>query len=283
MVIGLAIPAMAGVCVECSQVGDTNVVEVTYTMDTGDDNLPRAFALDVSLTVDNANDIAPYDFNPEYYVAPGTYTYNEATGEVNWGNPAVDATPNSVTIEMGSLYATNDPCHTTPPDPCGVLFRFTVDNDCDVVLEENAARAGVDSNGVVMEDTEQTYPPGYVDVNGCKVVRECFRVGQWIGGNMITQAMHDKWVEADSPDSWCYDCHWRSDTDGDCDVDYYDALEFIDGWDDWVNFPSCDTDNDGDVDYYDALNFLDGWDTEKGCNDPCAPEYPNQGQCTPLP
>ena len=280
----LAVPAMAGITVECSQVPDTNVVEITYTMDGGDANLPRAFAIDVSISVPNTNDVAPYDFSADFYVAPGSYNYNAGTGEVDWGNPIVDADANGFTLEMGSLWATNDPCHTSAPDSSGLLMRFTVDNDCDVTLEENAARAGADSNGVVMENTALSYPPDYVKLIGCTVNLACFQEGQWVGGNLITAAMVTKWEEAGSPACWCYDCHWRADFDGDCDVDYYDALDWLDGWDDWVNYPCGDTDNDGDVDYYDALNFLDGWDeVDLGCYDPCAPDYPNNGVCVPEP
>lgn len=279
-ILALAVPAMAGVCVECSQVLDTNVVEVTYTMDVGDTNLPRAFALDVTISVDNANDIDPNILSDEYYVAPGSYSYNEATGAVNWGNPVIAPDVNSFTIEMGSLWATNDPCHDSAPDPCGVLFNFTVDNDCHVTLEENAARAGEDSNGVVMEDTQQSYPANYVDLNGCDVFLDCIQVGQWKGGVQITQAMKDKWILADKPDCWCYECHWRGDTDGDCDIDYTDVMNVLDGWNDWNVDPCGDTDNDGDVDYTNVMRVIDGWNL--GCTDPCHPDYPNSGTCTPL-
>ena len=165
----LAAPAFAGVTVQCAQTPDTNEVVVSYEMDIGDANLPRAFAIDIS--VDSGATIgAIYGFDPNYHVSPGTYDYNEGTGDVNWGNPVVDLTASSFTVEMGSLYAATDPYgHTTPPAPNGVLLKFTVSGDCSVIIEENAARAGVDSNGVVMEDTEKTFPPEYVAISECQI------------------------------------------------------------------------------------------------------------------
>jgi hypothetical protein len=252
-------------------------------MDGGDANLPRAFAIDVSLSIANAENVAPYDLSDDFYVAPGTYSYNPGTGEVNWGNPIVSAATDGFTIEMGSLWATNDPCHTSAPASSGSLMKFIVENDgtC-ITLEENAARAGVDSNGVVMEDTSLSYPAGYVDLVGTCVSFACLQEGQYVGGVLITAPMVTKWGEptVPNPESWCYDCHWRGDTDGDCDVDSTDIFKFLDGWNDWANNPQGDTDNDGDVDSTDVFTALDGWNL--GCTDPCHPDYPNSGTCTPI-
>lgn len=279
-ILALAVPAMAGVCVECNQVPDTNIVEVTYTMDVGDTNLPRAFALDVTISVDNANDIDPNILSDEYYVAPGSYSYNEATGAVNWGNPVISADVNSFTIEMGSLWATNDPCHPTQPDPCGVLFNFTVDNDCTVTLEENAARAGEDSNGVVMEDTQQSFPANYVDLNGCTVQLDCFQEGATDNcGHTITLTEYNRWVGLGKPCCWCYDCHCKGDTDGNCTVNPDDVTEAAEGWLVYANGYCADTDYNGTVNPDDITAFADGW--INGCPGVCTAVPPEPNGCDP--
>jgi hypothetical protein len=165
--------------------------------------LPRAFALDLSLVADtNDANLAPYDFNPDFYVAPGTFAYDDIAEEVtSWGDPLADVSPNSMTIEMGSLYATNDPCHPDPPATSGVLFRVKVqdssgDGEVCIHLEENAARAGADSNGVVLEDLE--YSPRVVNlVDGCLELGpgECYP---------NTLADYQEWLDAGSPTCWCH-------------------------------------------------------------------------------
>jgi hypothetical protein len=189
--------------VECSQVGASDVVEVTYDMGS-DPNLPRAFGLDVS--VDNGATIGTiYDFDPNFYVSPGSFDYNESTGDANWGNPVVNLASSSFTVEMGSLYAAGDPCgHTSPPESSGTLLRFTVSGDCNVVLEENAARAGTDSNGVVMEDTEKSFPASYVTLSSCQIDPECY----W------GQSDYDEWEDVNKPDSWCNPRQCHGDADG---------------------------------------------------------------------
>jgi hypothetical protein len=165
-VLMLAVPVMANIRIDANQVGSSPVVEVKYTRTGGDDvNLPRAFALDVNMSPANGTTLAPYDLNPNFYVAPGTFTYDPCTGATYWGNRVVG--PNTVifTLEMGSLYATNDPCgHTTPPASSGVLCRFTVDKDCNIGLAQNAIRGGV-----VMESTTVAFPPEYVELYGTYV------------------------------------------------------------------------------------------------------------------
>lgn len=261
-VLMLAAPAMAGVTVSATQVGDTNVVEVSYQVDQGDSNLPRAFALEVSLSVSNDSNIAPYDYNPEFYVAPGTYTYNAGTGEVNWGDPTVAATPSSVIVEMGSLYAAEDPCHTTPPDSNGSLFKFFVDHSCTVGLAENAERGGVDSNGVVMEDTEQSFPPGYATLIGC-----------------------DVWIY---PPCWDYISQCHADSDDTASVSTGDLTLLMDAWlknydvhEHWYGYrgdlvadrpgkynPCIDADHNGSISTGDLTQLMNNWLYNVGHVDP---------------
>jgi hypothetical protein len=219
----IAAPAFAGITVECNQVTpqcEEVVIEVKYEMDGSDANLPRAFGLDIY--VDNGAAISSiYAFDPNFYVSPGTFDYNG--GDPNWGIPVVNLDTNSFTVEMGSLYAAGDTGgHTTPPESSGVLFRFAIDAngqaDCNIVIEENAARAGTDSNGVVMEDTEKSFPASYVTLVGIKAeVNEC----------MKGHADYTQWASVGKPACWCHtrQCH------GDADNDKYGFFSY------WTSIP----------------------------------------------
>jgi len=163
-VLMLAVPVMAGVRIDANQVGTTKVVQVSYIA--ADGNIPRAFALDVRISEANDANVLPYGFNQNYYVAPGTFTY--IGGVTVWGNPAVGPNTVGFTTEMGSLWATNDPCgHIAQPPSTGVLFSFKVDHACTVTLTENSQRGGV-----VMEKTDGNFPAGYVTLYGTTVADE---------------------------------------------------------------------------------------------------------------
>ena len=201
----IAAPAFAGITVECNQVKpecSEVIVEVRYAMDTGEEpNLPRAFGIDIY--VDNGASIGTiYGFDPNFYVSPWTFDING--GDPNWGIPVKGLDTNSFTIEMASLYAAGDTNHPTPPEPNGVLFSFTLDGDCNIVMEENAGLTGSDSNGVVMENTEKSFPVSYVTLTGCQAeVNECY----------AGRPDYDQWVEAGKPECWCYprQCHGDAD------------------------------------------------------------------------
>jgi hypothetical protein len=165
-VLMFAVPAWAGITVSAVQPDpDVNEVLITYEVDGGDANLPRAFALDITVTGINTVISNPYDTHSEFYVYPGSIVISGGV-VTNNGTPVASKTSTSMTIEMGSLYATNDPCHTSPPANSGTLFAFTIDsNDCDVdvSIAGNAPRGNV-----VMEDPDITYNnPSYVTYVGC--------------------------------------------------------------------------------------------------------------------
>ena len=165
-VLLIASPTWAGLDITAEQVGDTNTVRITYDMEDTDPNLPRAFALEISLSQENGANIGPVTYvHPEFHVYPGSIVI---TGGVvtNQGTPVADSDANSIIVEMGSLYAATDPCHTSPPAENGTLLEFQVanDQDCNVILVENAIRGGV-----VMEDTTQVFSSGYVTLTGCRV------------------------------------------------------------------------------------------------------------------
>jgi hypothetical protein len=152
----LTVPAFADMTITCEQVGDTNAVEISYAMDGGDANLPRAFGLDISTTAGTIDDISTTD--PCFWVYPGTI---QITGGdiTSLGNPvAPDEDPgaqgqlgtSAITIEMGSLYHSSDPNHQTAPASSGVLLTILVSDDCNgIVVEGNGARGEV-----VLESTD---------------------------------------------------------------------------------------------------------------------------------
>lgn len=262
----IANPAWAGLTIDATAT-ECNEVTITYDMDDTDVNLPRAFALEISL--DNDANIGPVTYvHPEFHVYPGSIVI---TGGVvtDQGTPVAESDVNSMIVEMGSLYAGDDPCHTSPPAENGVLLVFMVENgkDCNVSLDTNAIRGGV-----VMEDTTQEFSPSYFDVNGCSVpgcVPCDFPPG------------HDDygaWLARSSPPSWCIPRQCHGDADGEMEtrgkddywVSYPDLNLFLEGWpiptteyvdeatDPWI---AADFDHDqetrGKDDYYVSYPDLD--------------------------
>ena len=194
-----------GITVRCTNPADTNQVVVSYQMDVGDANRPRAFGLDFGVS-GSATIGSIYGFDLNFYVSPGTYDYNETTSHVDsWGNPVVDETPKSFTIEMCSLWSPDDVNHPSEPPESGELFRFTVDMSCTVSVAENAARTGGDTNGVIMQDTDKSFPKSYVKLIGCNVATEaeCY----------ADRPDYAAWVSYGRPVCWCYQrqCHGDSD------------------------------------------------------------------------
>jgi hypothetical protein len=163
----IANPTWAGLTITAEQTDDCNEVTISYDMEDTDPNLPRAFALEISLSQENDANIGPVTtVHPEFHVYPGSIVI---TGGVvtDQGTPVAESDANSIIVEMGSLYAAEDPCHTSPPAENGILLVFMVQNnvDCHVNLAQNAIRGGV-----VMEDTSQEFDPGYVTLVECDVV-----------------------------------------------------------------------------------------------------------------
>ena len=182
----MAAPAWAGITVEAKK--DGSEITLSYQMDQDDPNLPRAFALEVTLTQENDAKIDgdPYGFDPNFWVYPGSIDINDDGTVDEYGSPVAFSDGNMMIIEMGSLYEMGV---EDAPEVNGVLLKFLVTADCNVTLAENAARGGVDSNGVVMEDTTQTFTADYVKLIGtgvgvppppCETCR-----GDWNGNNEV--------------------------------------------------------------------------------------------------
>jgi hypothetical protein len=234
-VLLLTVPAMATVTI--SVVDDGNLAgSIKYQCN--DPNKIRAFALTIDVN-NGALFQTITGFDPNYWVYPGSINIvgNDVTQQ---GTPIVaggGVGSNSVTIEMGSLYASNDPCgHTTAPDVNGILLSFTVDKGCCVTLSEDSARAGV-----VMEDTDKTFGGGYVQlVDGCISgaqptcwdITEC--AGQDYGdadcdgvvGIYDLQALKAAWggIKGDATYQCC------ADFDRDEVIGIYDLQELKAGW-----------------------------------------------------
>ena len=154
-------PVLAGVQITCVKL--SNTVTIGYDC-SGMGKLVRAFALDI--TVDGGTIVqgSVGGFSADYYIYPGSIVINETTGEVtDYGSPVAsqadypDGTlpgpgTNGMTIEMGSLYATNDVEHPTAPPDVGNLLSFDVTGGT-VTIAENVRRGGV-----VMEDLSPAEP-----------------------------------------------------------------------------------------------------------------------------
>jgi hypothetical protein len=153
VVLLLAAPAMGALSITCTQ-GDTGECIVSYSGADDDANRPRAFALDISLSdgaVVVSEPVGSYD--AQYYIYPDSIIISG--GKVtDWGTPvaAGGASSSTMTIAMGSLYATSDTKHTNPPPTFGELFRFTVDATTTVDITENAIR------GKVVKENRGNYP-----------------------------------------------------------------------------------------------------------------------------
>jgi hypothetical protein len=205
-VLLLAAPAFCAVDVNCT--ADGNVVTVTYDA-TADGVLPRAFGLDI--TVDNGATIEVLDYaDPNFWVHPGSIviTDGDVTDEGSAVAPNTDPGAlgglgtGGVTIEMGSLYDGNDPCHTTGPDLSGVLLVFKCDSsgaDANVIIAGNAARGNV-----VLETTDEAT----VNYGTCKVV---FAEPECLKASAPEYAEWDAWGK---PACWCYQRQCRGDASG---------------------------------------------------------------------
>jgi len=288
IVLAVTIPAMADVDITISS--DANKVTIGYDCNEGE--VVRAFALNID--VNNGAFVvgsAASAVDPnvaDYYIYPGSISFTIVDGNTvidvpNFGTPVAEQDANGGVLEMASLYSTNDPDPNRhdPPGASGDLATFYVDtsdgNCVTVTLSEDSKRGGV-----VLEDPNEAFTLNLPDP--LEICEECLVVGQVKGGVLITQAMYDLWKTLDSPECWCYDCHFRGDINNDGWIDFADIVgtdgiggTIYDGWlDSWnIQYHPCsDINNDGWIDFGDIVGsdgiggtvmdgWLDGWDT--GC------------------
>jgi hypothetical protein len=165
-VLLIAAPALATVTVSGEQDGELRG-KVEYSVTPVDANLPRAFAFNITVSDGNIVDVC--DVNPAFYIHPGSFSYNEGTGEIS-GEIVCDGDiypdtqqglgTGGATTEQGSLYIGE----SNAPATSGVLFRIVVDTGATVTIQPNLSRGGV-----VMEDPDEdpgTTFPVVFDIEG---------------------------------------------------------------------------------------------------------------------
>ena len=214
-VLALVAPAWARVDILCEPTGP-NEVTVSYNSTQGE---IRAFAL--GITVDSgATIVGISDFvkgesatgNKGYGIFPANFDRYINAADPNFEADA-NYTPEAqladypddtlggigtggITVEMGSLYvgAPNS------PDDAGMLFKFTVDQDCNVTIAQNVIRSGV-----VMK-TGDSVSGGDFNSPGGKGFSDCLT-------DDGSQEYLD-WVAWGKPACWCYQRQCRGDING---------------------------------------------------------------------
>lgn len=208
-------PAMAVVITAEPNVVNPCKIEVKYDA-TSDPNI-RAFALDLEVNECNCVFLRVEDWNEDYWVYPGSiYVVDGEVNEV--GTPDANGTDfplpgtlpglgtQGMTIEMGSLYASNDPCNPNPPAKTGTLFSFVVDMDCIVTISENDARGGIVQEDANSATSNLPIIHPVVDCNTCGVEEECFDGGH---------PDYEEWKNVvGMPECWCYKYQCYGDADG---------------------------------------------------------------------
>jgi len=142
-----ASPVMA-LTITCTNVGSD--VSIGYS-DANSADLVRGFALDITVTGGATITSGIDDDSTDYYIHPGTIAIDEDGDVTSYGSPVAPEgspgeNPSGITIEMASLYATNDPCgHTTAPGTSGSLVSFTVSktDGYTVTVSANTLRGGI--------------------------------------------------------------------------------------------------------------------------------------------
>jgi hypothetical protein len=213
VVVLIAAPAWGAVSIELTDEGD-GVVAIGYDA-TGEAELVRAFALDISVSAGAITDVTDYevgDDNGGYGIFPANFsrfiTVDGQTGEVaDWGaagyTPVADGNDtgaagalggSAITIEMGSLY------DTAAPDTTGTLCKVVTEGAANATLSVtvNAVRGGI-----VLENAAQAT----MDPDPATVV-----IG---GGVCVPSDQEADFLAFGSPDCWCapYHCDGDADTD----------------------------------------------------------------------
>jgi hypothetical protein len=198
-VVLLAAPAWATVTITVTPISTTKVA-INYIV-TPESQLVRAFALDVTVTegtIVDINDYAVGDDNGGYGIFPGNFSLWITVlpnGTVNnWDDPnytpvAPSDDPGALggigtsgaTLEMGSLYDTNEPAKS------GMLCTVTVSVGTKTLCVNGNAIRG----NIVMEDASEVLLPAPV----CHTfITDCFP---------STFTTYADWVTYAKPKCWC--------------------------------------------------------------------------------
>jgi hypothetical protein len=212
VVVLITTPAWAAVEIKLIHEGG-GVVAVEYDA-TGETELVRAFALDISVsggTITDVTDYAVGDDNGGYGIFPANFsrfiTVDGQTGEVaDWGvagyTPVADANDtgaagglgsSAITIEMGSLY------DTMAPGTSGLLCKVVTEGAEGATM---SATANAVRGGIVLEDaTQATMAPDPATV-------------EIPGGCQVPADQQADFVALGSPECWCEPYQCDGDTDG---------------------------------------------------------------------
>jgi len=277
LVLAFSMPAIAGVTItiEKAPLPDVNAVLIKYVAT----EEVRAFAVDVTVT-DSALKTSrtlrqgltrPAVDDANYYVTPTNASFGDVGSPAtyrlwNYGSPIAAADGNGCTIEMASLYANNDPCvaHRFAPPLEGTLVKLFVDQTkrgADNAITVTVTGANAKRGGIVLKSGSTVAPTGLP----ASVVfqYDCMEVGEWKGGNWITNEIKSNWITAGNPSSWCHPGHFMGDSNIDCLIDATDIIDdavgivpaFGSAFGDDAYRPGCDYNDDL---YVDASDIL-GW------------------------
>lgn len=205
-----ASPAWAAVDISATPSGCDVVISFDAS---GEPNLVRAFALDLSVDND-ANIVSVTLLSTDYVIHPGTIVIDTSGNVTDMGSPVAPQSDlpsdtlagigtGGVTIEMASLYAPVGPSSPNAPAPSGDLVSITVDKNCTLTVSANVSRAG--SSGVVMESPDEVVTvnlPGPTDVTTCALL--CY----------AGMADEEQWNAVGQPTCWCYPRQCLGDADG---------------------------------------------------------------------
>jgi len=306
LVLALTIPTMGAVNITLVQGPEPNSFIVGYTSDAE----VRGIALDVTVTdaallTATAIRVGGHDAN--FYITPTNVqfnTVNNTTRPWPYNSPIVDANASKCTIEMGTLYASNDPCNAhkfgpNGPPFAGDLVKLFVskalrgaDNQITItVTAANAKRGKVVLKGPPVTSVDPVLPAPLV------LAFDCLQQGETCGGVVITAGMAANWLIAGpggvggKPASWCHTGHFAGDADQNCIINAVDLVggtgkpffkaAFGSGCGMGNYQPSCDTNNDCIIN---AVDLIGG---DPLCPN-CGPKanwgafWPNP-PCVPLP
>jgi len=180
LLLALVAPAMGAVQITLSQGTEPNSAVIGYICTAGEK--VRAWALDVTVsdkalitgTILRQGLKRPAVDDANYYLTPTNASFSSigspsTTRVWSYGSPVVQADANGCTIEMASLYATNDPCvaHRFAPPQAGTLVKLFVDPNvkklgCDGAAIVSITGVNAKRGGVVLENgttVAVTLPP----------------------------------------------------------------------------------------------------------------------------
>lgn len=215
-------PALAVVTIDANDQG-SGKVNIEYTV-SGETELVRAFALDITVTGANIIDINDYfvgecnSVDKGYGIFPGSIVITAAGAVTDYNNPVAPASdPNAagaipgpaITIELGSLYEDSN-----APGNSGLLCSLQL--DCDnavgnptVTITQNSKRGGI-----VMEDSNA--PSSVSLATNEEIECEGFCIPSDDSDYALQYADYLAYLDANSNanmDCWC--TKWQCDGDAD--------------------------------------------------------------------